>query len=312
MDEKLNSILNKVIQLCGQHPEFGAELRQQLEVHHPQATVALTPELERQLTKVNKDISKMHNIMQIGDETAPSISYDFVKDKRVRDQLLIDNVRMENLLLDTRIPECDRFPLFCVNAFYQVENLLNYYFHTMFPDLKSLEDMLKKNTGSKEENFNYSNRKGFPVSSVTDVPMHYLINAFCNYKSSQDEYFKYRLSGLRMVRNRFSHRSFDAKFKWYDSEKGSYLKSYLEHNTFITVRQDLQTLVSLVAQDLLNLGVSYDVTAVVSSVLPSSCFVRYKGKTEQVPAKFLGRVSGLKVGDQLTLTIRDRRIIDVK
>lgn len=312
MDEKLVSILNKVIKLCGQHPEFGSELRQQLEVHHPQAVVALTPELESQLTKVKKDISKMHNIMQIGDETAPSISYDFVKDKRIRDQLLIDNVRMENLLLDTRISEDDRFPLFCVNAFYQVENLLNYYYHTMFPDLKSLEDMLKTNTSSEKESFKYANRKGIDIRSVSDIQSHYLINAFCNYKSSQDGYFKYRLSGLRLVRNKFSHRSFDAKFKWKDPEKGSYLNIFLEHNTFITVRQDLQVLVSLVAQDLLSLDVSYDVPAVVSTMLPSSCFVKYEGKTEGLPAKLLGRVSGRKVGDQLTLTIRDRRIVDVK
>lgn len=310
MDEKLVSILNKVIKLCGQHPEFGSELRQQLEVHHPQAVVALTPELESQLTKVKKDISKMHNIMQIGDETAPSISYDFVKDKRIRDQLLIDNVRMENLLLDTRISEDDRFPLFCVNAFYQVENLLNYYYHTMFPDLKSLEDMLKTNTSSEKESFKYANRKGIPISSVSDVPMHYLINAFCNYKSLH-EYFKIRLSGLRRVRNTFLHRSIDPKSERNDTDKSNFLKNYLEHNTFITVRQDLQALVSLVAYDL-RFFAPYDVPAVISSVLPSSCFVKYEGKTEELPAKLLGRVSGRKVGDQLTLTIRDRRIVDVK
>lgn len=61
-----------------------------------------------------------------------SIDYDFIKNDRVKKQLIKDNLRMENARLSLTKDELTRFYEFCINAFYQIEELLNYYYHKKF------------------------------------------------------------------------------------------------------------------------------------------------------------------------------------
>jgi hypothetical protein len=58
-----------------------------------------------------------------------SIDYTFVENERTMSQLKIDNLKMENAMMDTTLKiDTERFYIFCVNAFYQIEELLNYYY----------------------------------------------------------------------------------------------------------------------------------------------------------------------------------------
>lgn len=60
-----------------------------------------------------------------------TINYNFIAEQRIKKQLLKDNLRMENSRLDNNFPnETDRFYNFCVNAFYQIEELVNYFYLT--------------------------------------------------------------------------------------------------------------------------------------------------------------------------------------
>ena len=315
MDEILRTTLDKVVKLCDQRPDFGAELRRRLGIPTAPATIPLSSELEEYLTEVGEDVCTIRDVLQIQQDIDPEIKYDFVDDRRTRDRLIIDNLQMESKALSTRIPEDDRFPLFCVYAFYQVENLLNYFYQRKYPDVDSLEEMLRENTKSEKEGFRYSGRTGRPVDSVSDVESHYLINAFCNSKTPPlDTYFKFRLSGLRKVRNAFSHRFFEIDpglVRVRESDKQ--LDNFIRFNTFITIRRDLRQLADLIAQDLLSAGTPHDVPGVISSMLASTCYVRYDGKTpEELPKRLWGDVKGYKTGDRLTLTISDGKIIAVK
>lgn len=66
----------------------------------------------------------------------PSITYEKVKISRVQNQLLADNMRMEYALLDTKIfPDFGEelaFRRFCAFAFFQIEDLLSFYYHKKF------------------------------------------------------------------------------------------------------------------------------------------------------------------------------------
>ena len=76
-------------------------------------------------SNISADITAIRSALEI--RANSSITYSFVKNQRLRDQLIIDNLRMENAALNLQDPEADRFYVFCVNAFYQVENIVNYF-----------------------------------------------------------------------------------------------------------------------------------------------------------------------------------------
>ena len=117
MDEKLQSTLNKIIQLTEQNPEFGVELRKKLGM-----TSSANSAYNRN-TSIQDDVTAIRRALEI--RANNSISYDFINQQRLRDQLIIDNLRMENAALNLQISEAERFYSFCVNAFYQVENIIS-------------------------------------------------------------------------------------------------------------------------------------------------------------------------------------------
>jgi retron-type reverse transcriptase len=65
-----------------------------------------------------------------------SISYSTVLHKAVRKQLQRDNLRMEEVLFSDRLSEEEKFIAFVTNGFYQIENLINYYFYLKFETLE--------------------------------------------------------------------------------------------------------------------------------------------------------------------------------
>lgn len=82
--------------------------------------------LNRLAITTNQEIEKVKEALELRADF--SIDYSFVKDIFVQRQLMIDNLRMENVLLNLSMSEMERYDNFCVNAFLQVENILNYYF----------------------------------------------------------------------------------------------------------------------------------------------------------------------------------------
>ena len=132
MDEKLKLTIDKIVQLSKQNPEFDAELRKRLEITSSANVVSSQ-------MSICDDVHAIRETLEI--RANNSISYDFILAKgnqRLRDQLLIDNLRMENAALNLKEKELERFYSFCANAFYQIENVVNFYFYVMFPDIDNL------------------------------------------------------------------------------------------------------------------------------------------------------------------------------
>ena len=132
MDENLKTTIDKILKLCTQNPEFDKELRRRMQIEN-------SPRNNSNDDSVSNDV---HFIREaLGIKADNSISYDFILNKgnqRLRDQLLIDNLRMENAALNLKDKEQERFYVFCVNAFYQIENVVNFYLHVKYPKITDL------------------------------------------------------------------------------------------------------------------------------------------------------------------------------
>ncbi len=80
-----------------------------------------------ELIPIKSDTEAIRNHLEI--RANVSMDFEFVKNERVKKQLIKDNLKMENSRLDIQIKnDTERFYNFCVEAFYQIEELVNYYF----------------------------------------------------------------------------------------------------------------------------------------------------------------------------------------
>ena len=89
MDDKLKSTLDKVIRLTLQNAEFGMELRKALQIKPSVHSVNIE-------ANITDDVQAIREALEI--RANKSIAYDFVRHQRLRDQLIIDNLRMDSTL----------------------------------------------------------------------------------------------------------------------------------------------------------------------------------------------------------------------
>jgi hypothetical protein len=126
------------------------------------------------------DIKAIRDALHIKGDN--SLHYDYISNPSLRNQLLVDNLRMENYALDFQtIDETERFYYFCVNAYYQVENLLNYYFYIAYPKLDDLLTHIELYTKSSQYPFKRTGKE----QSVGDIVVEKKMYAFC------DEFFPF-------------------------------------------------------------------------------------------------------------------------
>lgn len=170
----------------------------------------------------NQEIRKVKEILELRADF--SIDYSFVKDIFVQRQLMIDNLRMENVILNLSMPEIERYNNFCVNAFLQVENILNYYFCEKYN--KNLDSILKDiEDNTKDDDFPFKRILNKPYSYVSEIPIKHKIKAFCNkffpYSSSKIDFTYKNLNDLRYLRNNIFHRAGEESVKQTNEKKGN-------------------------------------------------------------------------------------------
>lgn len=303
MDEKLKAVLHKVVQLTRQNPEFNVELRKALEIT-PSATSAsiIDNSIARDITSIREALEIRANV---------SVSYCFVVEQRLRGQLIIDNLRMENAALNLKQPEEERFYSFCVNAFYQLENIVNYYFYVTFPNIEDLLAIIEEYT-KEEKSDDFKFKKNGREKNVGDIPIAHKINALCNILFPGDK-FKMTLGQLRQVRNEGEHRCMVIQQE--KNDKNS-LYRFFKYNTFNSIRIYLIKVVNSIKN---NIGKPIikektNIEAIISSLLPSACFVKFDDRTEPLPLpeRLLSKVKDKKNGDKLILILVNDRIEDIE
>lgn len=293
MDDKIKTTIEKIKLLANQNQEFAKEMKILFGKSESSSDLPI-------LTSVSSDVSAIRSALEI--RATESLKYNFVKVPRLRDQLIIDNLRMENAALNLQEKESDRFYIFCVNAFYQLENIINYYYHVMFPNVNDLLNEIEIATSRDPEEFQFK-RKG-NEKTVVDITVYYKITALCNSLFSDNLQLKMTLNNLRKIRNEGEHR---CQVIWERRDESNNLYQFLQTATFNSVRTALLKVVStieVVMQERV-------VEGVIKTMLPSVCFVLYDDKTEELPNKLFSKIRQLKVGDNIKLTLFANKIVDV-
>lgn len=299
MDEKLKGTIKRIVQLTRQNSEFDVELRKALKIESSAISIyGSSVPAHIQAIREALDIRANH-----------SINYDFIKEERLNSQLYIDNLRMENAALNLKESENERFYIFCVNAFYQIENIINYYYHKSYPNINDLVSELVKATKNDGENGKYTFKPSRKEESVGDIPIASKLNAFCNTFFLGDP-IKITYANLRQVRNEGEHRCM-VIIK--NNEEENPLYKFFKYNSFNTVRIILIKLVKEVKKQMEEQKKKIQIIeGTIKTMLPSGCFVFYNNKTSALPPKLFKNVQGLKINDKISITLKDKEIVDIK
>lgn len=286
MDEKLKTTIEKIVQLSKQNPEFDIELRRRLNIN---SSGSIT--LDK---SVPENISAIRSALEIrGDQ---SINYDFVVEGRLHDQLQIDNLRMENASLNLTEKEGTRFYAFCVNAFYQIENIINYYYHKKFPDINNLLSEIETMTADEKSNeADYSFTRSNRERTVADIPIADKINAFCNTFFPGDN-IKLTLSSLRRVRNEGEHRC-DVILKEKNEKESLY--RFFKYNNFNSIRILLIKLVNEIKTQITTVSTPQKEMCEIKKIYPAHVLYHYKVKTYNSHIAFLSLLKERRRGTRL-------------
>lgn len=301
MDEKLKSTIDKIVQLSKQNPEFDAELRKRLEITSSANVVSSQ-------MSICDDVHAIRETLEI--RANNSISYDFILAKgnqRLRDQLLIDNLRMENAALNLKEKELERFYSFCANAFYQIENVVNFYFYVMFPDIDNLLSFIE-NATNVDGKYSFKRNANKEYKSVSDIEITYKLNAICTTLFPDDKNIKITYSQLRQVRNEGAHRCMVIVE---EHDESNALYRFFKYNTFNSIRIVLIKLVETIKQEIENVGKIIKKRGVIVNVLPSIAFIKVEGKSLQVSLQQLKNVCNKTANSQIEIIYKNSSIIDI-
>jgi hypothetical protein len=186
---------------------------------------------------LKKDTSKIIYFLDINPSC--SIDYSFINHKLLRTRLELDNLRMENVRYDLKEKdEMKRLYDFCINAFYQIENLINYYYHEKYP---KINDLLNHLEGIENIPFKRKEER-----NVGDVQIFIKIFAF-NKTFYPDDYTGYNIDSLRLVRNEGLHRC--SRIKNIETENKR-LHDFLKYATFNSVHSLVNSLAIKVKENL--------------------------------------------------------------
>lgn len=301
MDEKLKSTIDKIVQLSKQNPEFDAELRKRLEITSSANVVSSQ-------MSICDDVHAIRETLEI--RANNSISYDFILAKgnqRLRDQLLMDNLRMENAALNLKEKELERFYSFCANAFYQIENVVNFYFYVMFPDIDNLLSFIE-NATNVDKKYSFKRNANKEYKNVSDIGIADKLNAICNTLFPNDKNIKITYSQLRQVRNEGAHRCMVIVE---EHDENNALYRFFKYNTFNSIRIVLIKLVGTIKQEIENVGKIIKKRGVIVNIFPSIAFIKVEGKSLQVSLQQLKNVCNKTANSQIEIIYKNSSIIDI-
>jgi hypothetical protein len=231
--ESLEKLLILIDEICKNEENlwFKNDLKSKISISKPLSNSIDT------FIEIKKDTSKIINLLNIN----PSISvdYSFIKHKLLRTRLELDNLRMENIRYDLKeTDEMKRLYDFCINAFYQIENLINFYYFEKFPKIEALLSHL--------ENVQDSKFKRKEEKNIGDIAIYAKIFAF-NKTFYTEDYTGYNIDSLRLIRNEGLHRC--SRIKSIENENKR-LHDFLKHATFHSVHSLVNLLAEKVKQNL--------------------------------------------------------------
>lgn len=255
---------------------------------------------ERKSTEVWEDVAD--DIKYIGDilgiRANVSIDYSFISHETLKKQLTIDNLRMENAVLDLKENnEVERFYNFCVNTFYQIENLINYFYFIRYPNP---DDLFSHITNINPRFIRSEKHKTIADIEISVKLYCFGIEFFPSVTGSADSTM-FIAQDLRKVRNEGSHR---CAIIANDRLQNPVVYDFFKQQTFDTIRGILKKITLKIKTELLKPSISKHSYGEISSILPGSAFVKLNdGNIIQIDTKLLYTIKDLKVQDKVKVTI---------
>jgi hypothetical protein len=163
------------------------------------------------IDKIALDTSTIRQVLELKKNV--SIDFNFIDNEQVKNQLITDNLRMENPRWDLPKEGVQRFHDFCVNAFYQIEELINYYFSQKFSNIDVILNFVAEQH-SKRNLEEEKKRKPYPLhftinkskmTNVSKIEIFYKMTAFVYFFKLDYDEIK-TANNLRLLRNESSHR----------------------------------------------------------------------------------------------------------
>ena len=192
MDEKLKVVIDKIVQLSKQNPEFEDELKKSLGITTFSNNVRTS---DKRIENIEKYLGLDYYV-----DTQPSrIDYSFIQETVIRERLDSDNREMMRFRYGTRYHAVSyKFDEYCRFAHMQAEMLLNYFYNKKN---KSIECVIEHIKRFYPEAILKDN-----IKSLTDISYYSKYRAFnaefnLNYNTS------IILDNLRKIRNESSHRT---------------------------------------------------------------------------------------------------------
>lgn len=310
MDEKLKATLQKIELLSKQNEEFANEMRKMFGKTSSVRVVNGEGKIEENVAAIREAL----------DIRAPvSIDYSFVDNQRVQDQLIIDNLRMENTALSYINNEIDRIYNYCVNAFYQVENIINYFLYKKYPGTNELVNVLeeytkydyeyKENKYSYDYRFKPNNKDYFNIKNVDIV---YKANVISHMLFPNDTNFYWFLTNLRKLRNESSHR---CQVIMKDEEINKNLCDFIKNNTIVTTQEYLKILVEAIRDVLQNKKTiaPYSASYITKTgEMISSNIVSIEGKNIFLPKMISDQLKEKSTGEIITFIYKIDKLIDLQ
>ena len=214
---------------------------------------------------------------------------------------------MENAALNLKEKELERFYSFCANAFYQIENVVNFYFYVMFPDIDNLLSFIE-NATNVDGKYSFKRNANKEYKSVSDIEITYKLNAICTTLFPDDKNIKITYSQLRQVRNEGAHRCMVIVE---EHDENNALYRFFKYNTFDSIRIVLIKLVETIKQEIENVGKIIKKRGVIVNVLPSIAFIKVEGKSLQVSLQQLKNVYNKTANSQIEIIYKNSSIIDI-
>lgn len=182
--------------------------------------------------EIKKDTSKIIFYLKLNPSC--SIDFSFINHKLLRTRLELDNLRMENVRYDLdEKDEMKRLYDFCINAFYQVENLINYYYFEKFP---KIEDLLTHLESIEDTSFKRKYEK-----DVGDITIATKIYSFTRtyFNFENEKLVGMNIDSLRLIRNEGLHRC--TRIKNIENENKR-LHQFIKFATFDSVHSIVNSL----------------------------------------------------------------------
>lgn len=228
--ESLEKLLVLIDEICNDEENywFKRELNLKLDLKSDQTN---------NFIEIKKDTTKIIDFLSIN--PAVSVDYSFINYKLLRTRLELDNLRMENIRYDLKeTDEMKRLYDFCINAFYQIENLINFFYYEKF---RKIDDLLLHLENIKDAKFKRKEER-----DIGDIAIYAKIYAF-NKTYYLEDYTGYSIDSLRLIRNEGLHRC--TRIKNIENENKR-LHDFLKHATFHSVHSLVNSLAEKVKENL--------------------------------------------------------------